>query len=239
MNIAIILAGGSGKRFGSDIPKQFLDVKNKPVLAYTIDLFEKNPLINSIVIVSNKDWIDKTKTIVEKFKYTKILKICEGGSTFLLSVLNGLKSLADFASKNDIVCVCFGCAPLTPIEDINDSIMVAQKNGNGIASCDISLCTCEKTTELFSSKNVIRETLKGFSNPWSFRYGEVVELYQKAISLNILNKIEQHTTSLYFEFGKKIFFSRSTTPQVKITTKNDLDFFEFMIETKGKNNEQS
>lgn len=232
MNIAIILAGGSGRRFGGDIPKQFLKVNNKPILAYTIDIFENNPNIDLIEIVSNKDWINETKSIIDKYKYQKVKYICNGGNTFLLSVMNGIYNLKDIANSEDIVCVSFGCSPLTLDDDINDSIAVAKKYGNGISSKDIELCTCLKKNEICSEENVIRENLKGFANPWSFKFGEIYSLYKRAENENILNVIEQHTTSLYFRFNKTIYFSKSISPQVKITTENDLEFFKYMLERK-------
>ena len=80
-NYVILLAGGVGKRMGSDIPKQFLEVDGKPIIVYSIENFQRNPQIEKIVVVIVKDWIDKTWELVKKYSLTKVKWIIEGGST--------------------------------------------------------------------------------------------------------------------------------------------------------------
>jgi len=226
MAIAIVLAGGTGTRVGAGIPKQFVRVLGKPILAYTLDIFQKNTNIDAIEIVCHRDWLDEAEMIVRDYDIDKVRWICEGGDTFQGSVLNGVMNLKEELSKDDIVVITFGAAPMTPQADIDDSIRVCKLRGNGISSADISLCTCVKDDEISSTQNIIRETLKGFANPWSFKYGELLEAYEEAIARDILSDLEPHTTSLYFALGKRVWFSQCTTQQVKITHKGDLDVFE-------------
>lgn len=226
MNIAVILAGGTGSRVGAGIPKQFIKVFDKPILAYTLEVFQKNENIDAIEIVCHKDWIDEVNCICSKYNITKKKWLCTGGDSFQKSTMNGILYLKDKINCDDIVTISFGVSPMTPQSDIDDSINIAKKHGNGIAATDIVLCTCVKDDEFSSTHNVIRETLKGFANPWSFKFGELCELYERAINDNRIDKIEPHTTSLYFEYGKKIWFSQSTSQLCKITTKSDIDVFE-------------
>ena len=187
-----------------------------------------------IEIVCHKDWIVYCKNIVAKYGYKKIKWICEGGSTFLESNKKGLDCIINEINKDDIIVISFGSSPLTPNEDIIDSINVAKQYGNGIASKDIDLCTCIKDNEFYSSKNLIRETIKGFSNPWSFKAGELIEVFKECEEKGIIKTVEQHTTSLYFALNKKIYFSKSTTIQTKITSKTDIDVFEGILLKKEK-----
>lgn len=226
MNIAIILAGGTGTRVGAKVPKQFILFNNKPILAYTVDLFQQNQNIDAIEIVCHKDWMDYVKEMVERFCHTKVVWITNGGDTFQESTINGILNLKDKVSKEDLVVVSFGVSPMTPQEDINDSIRVCKEHGNAIASKDIDLCTCIKDDEFSSTQNIIRETMKGFANPWTFNYGEVLEAYETAIEKDMLKDLEPHTTSLYFALGKRLWFSQCTSVNVKVTTKQDLDVFE-------------
>ena len=148
-------------------------------------------------------------------------------------------ALKDKASKDDIVVISFGVSPMTPQEDIDDSIRVCKEHGNAIASKDIDLCTCIKDDEYSSTQNIIRETLKGFANPWTFNYGEVLEAYEYAIEHDMLKDLEPHTTSLYFALGKRLWFSQCTSPSVTVTTKQDLDLFEghlLLKDKRAKNN---
>ena len=239
MNIAIILAGGTGTRVGAKMPKQFILFNDKPILAYTVDLFQQNPNIDAIEIVCHHDWIEYVTDMIKKYDQTKVRWITNGGDTFQESTVNGILNLKDKASKDDIVVISFGVSPMTPQEDIDDSIRVCKEHGNAIASKDIDLCTCIKDDEYSSTQNIIRETLKGFANPWTFNYGEVLETYEYAIEHDMLKDLEPHTTSLYFALGKRLWFSQCTSPSVKVTTKQDLDLFEghlLLKDKRAKNN---
>lgn len=226
MNVAIVLAGGTGTRLGENIPKQFIKVLGKPVLAYTLEIFQNDENIDAIEIVCHKDWMDETNRICEEYGITKKRWMCEGGDTFQSSTMNGAFNLKGELDYDDIVVVSFGVSPLTPQEDIDDSIRVAKEHGIAVSAADIDLSTCVKDDEYSSTQNVIRETLKGFGNPWTYRFGELVEVYETCIANGLINEIEPHTTSLYFALGKRIWFSKCTSIQHKITRKGDLDMFE-------------
>lgn len=234
MNIAVILAGGTGTRVGAGIPKQFIKIQGKPILAYTLDIFQKNDNIDAIEIVCHKDWLDEVEDICQSYGITKKRWICTGGATFQESAMNGVFHLIGKIDPEDIVVISFGVSPMTPQEDIDDSVRVCKEHGNAIASADIDLCTCIKDDENFSTHSITRETLKGFANPWAFKFGELCEAYEKALQTGILNTLEPHTTSLYFALGKKIWFSKSTSLLCKITKKEELDIFEGYLLLKEK-----
>lgn len=236
MNIAIILAGGLGTRVGEDVPKQFIKIRNQPILAYTLEIFQACNSIDAIEIVCHRDWMDEVHRIVDEYAITKTSWIVTGGRTFQESVMNGVFYLRGKIAPEDIAVVSFGVSPMTPIEDINDSIRVCREHGNGIAAKDIDLCTCIKDDDSSTTQNLIRETIKGFSNPWSFQFGELCDSYEFAQAQGLLNNLEPHTTSLYFALGKRLWFSQSTAKIAKITTREDLDIFEgqLLLEEKRK-----
>ena len=238
MNIAVILAGGTGSRVGAGIPKQFIKVLDKPILAYTLEKFQNNPLIDAIEIVCHKDWIDEVEKIKSEYSITKTQWITTGGSSFQESTMNGIFNLKGKIADDDIVIITFGVSPLTPDEDINDSIRVCKEHGCAIAAADIDLCTCIKDDECSSTQNLIRETLKGFANPWTFRFGELCEAYETALKTGIIDTLEPHTTSLYFALGKRIWFSKCTSNNVKITRKEDIDIFEGLLLLKQKREQE-
>ena len=131
---AIILAGGTGSRVGANIPKQFIEIQGKPIIAYTLALFQENPNIDDIEIVCHQDWIDYVKELVAKYGHTKVRWITNGGDTFQESTVNGVLNLKGKISADDIVVISFAVSPMTPQEDINDSIRVCKEHGNAIAS---------------------------------------------------------------------------------------------------------
>lgn len=226
MNIGVILAGGTGTRVGAGIPKQFIMIQGKPILAYTLEIFQNNENIDAIEIVCHKDWLEEVESICIKYKISKKKWICIGGETFQESTINGIFNLKEKVEDDDIVVISFGVSPMTPQKDINDSIRICKAHGNAIASVDIDLCTCIKDDEYSTTQNMMRETLKGFANPWTFKFGELCRTYEEAVKKGILNELDPHTTSLYLALGKRLWFSQSTSMQCKITRKSDLDMFE-------------
>lgn len=234
MNAAIVLAGGTGSRVGADKPKQFIEILGKPILAYTLDNFQKDPEIDAIEIVCHKDWVDEVQSICRRYEITKLRWLTIGGDSFQTSTLNGVFHLRDKISSDDIVVISFGVSPFCTPDIINDSIRVAKEHGNGISAEDSPLCTCIKDDEYSTTQNLIRETIKGFSNPWTFRYGELVEAYDEVIEKGLLNQLEPHTTSVYLALGKRLWFSKSSGYNFKITLREDLDKFEGLLLLKAK-----
>ena len=234
MNAALILAGGTGTRVGAGIPKQFIPVLGKPVLAYTLEIFQNDDNIDAIGIVCHRDWIDEVEAVCRTYGITKKRWLCTGGDTFQESTMKGIFSLKGELSPDDILVISFGVSPMTPREDIDDSIRVCKEHGNSIAAADIDLCTCIKDDGLSSTRGILRETLKGFANPWTFRFGEVCGAYEEALRRDMLKDLEPHTTSLYLALGKRLWFSQCTSLQSKITHKGDLDLFEGYLLLKEK-----
>lgn len=229
MNYAVILAGGTGTRMGGTMPKQFMEVMGRPILAYTLDNFENDSLIDAVEIVCHRDWLEETRNMVSGHGLRKVKWLTTGGDTFQQSVINGISNLKGIADPDDIVVISFGVSPMTTEDIINDSIRVCKEHGNGISAEDSVLCTCIKDDEYGSSTNLIRETIKGFSNPWTFRFGELCDVYEEAQRRGILDSLEPHTTSVYFALGKRIWFSKSNGHNFKITTKEDLERFEGLL----------
>lgn len=234
MNIALILAGGTGSRVGANIPKQFVRIQEKPILAYTLENFQNDPEIDAIEIVCHKDWLRNTQRICYEYKIDKLRWLTVGGATFQESTLNGIHNLRDKIAVDDIVVISFGVSPFCTADIINDSIRIVTKYGNAISAENLPLCTCIKDDEYSTTQNLIRETIKGFSCPWTFRYGELVEVYDEAIKRGILDDLEPHTTSVYLALGRRLWFSKSSGYNFKITLKEDLDKFEGLLLLKAK-----
>lgn len=226
MNVAVILAGGTGARVGADIPKQFIQVMGKPIISYTMEKYQENENIDAIAVVCHKDWIEQTKDIIEKYNISKMKWIIEGGVTFQESTLNGIFYLKDKLSADDIVLLPWAVSPMVTDEIINNAIAVCKEYGNAVPADEMIMCTCIKDDEKSSQTSILRENIVGLNGPWAFKYGEVKEAYEVALAKGILDTLEPHTTSLYFALGKRIYFSKSATSNIKITRQEDIDLFE-------------
>lgn len=241
MNIAVILAGGVGSRLGADIPKQFIKVLGKPVLAYTIDVFQKHPDIDAVEVVCHKSWKDYLQEMVKTCGLTKVKWIADGGDTFQESVLNGVFHLEDKLSADDIILVHFGASPFLEGDIITDAIRVCKEKGNAISSTDYYLLSAFKKykrsvndPDNYTTEYIDRETIACMNSPHAFNYGFINRLYKDAIRSGVINEVEPHTTTLMQKMKKPIYFSKGSQINIKITQKEDLDLFEGYVLMKQK-----
>lgn len=245
MNVALILAGGVGNRLGAKIPKQFIEVLGKPVLAYTIEAFEKHPEIDAVLVACVKPYMDYMWEMKEKYGLSKLKWVTEGGDTFQGSVLNGIRYLEDKISRDDIVLVHFGASPFLTGDIISDCIRVCQEKGNAISTTDYYVLSGKKKStksvadpENYSDEYIDRETIAVMNSPHAFRYGFIDDLYKEAVETGVIDTVEPHTTTLMYAMGKKIYFALGSQNNIKITRKEDLELFEgYVLEQQRKNQE--
>ena len=134
MNYAIIIAGGVGNRLGASIPKQFVEVLGKPIIAYTLEIFQKHPEIDAIEIVCVNGYIDKVKKIAKDNGITKLIKVVEGGSEYERSIMNGVNGLSNIANSDDVVMIHWSASPFVTEDIISDNIRVCREKGNAISA---------------------------------------------------------------------------------------------------------
>ena len=238
MNIAVILAGGIGSRVGAGIPKQFIEVLGKPVLAYTVETFQNHPEIDAIEIVCIPSYKDMVYAMKEKYGFGKLKWVVDGGATFQESVLNGIKGLEGKVGDQDIALVHFGASPFVGEDIISDAIRVCKKTGNAISTTDFYILSGLKDDETKSSQWIDRDTIACMSTPHAFQYGFISQLYQDAIATGIIYTVEPHTTTLMYRMGKTIYFSKGSQTNIKITRKEDLDLFEGWLLMKEKKRQE-
>ena len=123
MNVAIIIAGGVGSRMHQDIPKQFINVYDKPIIIYTLEGFEKNPLIDAIEVVCIDGWQEVLKAYAKQFNITKLKWVVTGGNTGQESIRNGVFNLIDKVNDDDIIIIHDGIRPMVDDEVLNDVIL--------------------------------------------------------------------------------------------------------------------
>ena len=227
-NYVVLLAGGVGKRMGAEIPKQFIEVNQKPIIVYTIQKFQKNPQIDKIVVVCVKDWIDKLKVLIEKYSLTKVEWITEGGDTGHDSIRNGVFFLKDKIEPDDFIIVHDAVRPVLPQKAIDEVLRVAHEHGN--ASSSIACHPPIVYTDDFKSgiKDVDREHVMLTASPQAYKYSLALKCYEKA------EKENKHdftfTSSLLIYCGERVYFAKGTTSNIKITQKEDIALFEALLQ---------
>ncbi len=225
MNVALILAGGVGSRVGANRPKQFIEVCGKPIIAYTIEIYQQNPQIDAIEVVCHSQWQDYLYETIEKFQLTKVRWVAPGGETFQESVINGVNFLRDKIAPSDIVMIHYGAAPFTSQAIVNDALAVCQEHGMS-ASCTPCFQLMGTDDGATSNTWVDRDKFTQIACPQSFRYELLLDIYARAEEQGLLATIEPHTTSLMYALGMPIHKSYGDQTNIKITTKEDLELFE-------------
>ena len=234
MNVAVILAGGVGNRVGAGIPKQFVEVLGKPVLAYTVEKFQNHPMIDAVEIVCIHSYIPYMEEMREKYGLSKMRWIAEGGATFQESVMNGIQYLKDKIEDDDIVLVHFAANPFVEEEIITDAIEVCREKGNAISTPPFYVLSGLKDDETKCSTWIDRDTVAVMNAPHAFRYAYIRDLYEEAVRTGAINEVEPHTTTLMWHMGQTVYFSKGSQTNLKITTKEDLDLFEGYVLMKEK-----
>lgn len=232
MIIAMILAGGVGSRVGAGKPKQFVEILGKPVLAYTIDIFQKHPNVDAIEVVCHEKWMDYLKEMLYKYNLSKVKWIVHGGDTFQESVINGANYLKDKIANEDYILVQYGAAPFTSEKIVTDVIRVMKEKGTAV--------TATPCYQLIGTKDgdeslnwVDRDKYVQIACPYGFKYAYLLDVYKRAEEKGLLASIEPHTTSLIYALGDKLNLAYGDQTNIKITTKEDLDMFKGFILQKG------
>ena len=234
MNVAVILAGGVGSRVGAGIPKQFIEILGKPILAYTIEPFNDHPDVDAVLVVCVKPYLDEVRKMKDRYGFGKLRWVTEGGSSFQESVMNGVRFLKDKLQEDDTVLFHFGASPFVTGDIITDVIRVCRENGsNAISTTDFLLLSGKKKTtrpvsdpENYSEEYIDRDTVAVMNTPHAFQYGFIADMYDEAVARGIIDTVEPHTTTLMYAMGKRIYFARGSQKNIKITTKEDLGLFE-------------
>ena len=225
MITAMILAGGIGSRVGADRPKQFVEVLNKPVLAYTIDIFQRNPQIEAIEIVCHKSWKNYLTEMIEKYRMAKVRWIADGGDTFQESVINGVNYLRDKIDEQDYVLIQYGSAPFTSDKIVNDVIRVMKEKESAVTATPCYQLMGSNDENGTSKNWVDRDKYIQVACPYGFRYAYLLDIYKRAAEEGLIKKIEPHTTSLMYALGDILYQAYGDQTNIKITTKEDLDMF--------------
>lgn len=234
MTVAIILAGGRGSRAGQNIPKQFVKVLDRPILAYTLEIFEVHEDIDAVEVVCVAGWEDELWRIVRDEGFQKVKWVVEGGRDFQHSVRLGIEGLEDICTDEDMVVVHTGVAPFLAPEILSDTLRVCREKGNAISSYSMySLAGhYDAAHPEFTDEWIDRDQIICLKNPHAFRYGFVRDMYKEAVRTGLINQVKPYTTTLMFHMGLPIYLAKGSQANLKITTQADIELFEGFVRMK-------
>jgi len=222
--VALIAAAGKGKRMNSRISKPFIPVSGKPVLAYTVEKFEKCKLIDKIyLIVSPEEKEICHKNIILRYNFSKVQELVDGGETRQDSIYNGLRAMD---KDTDIVVIHDGARPLVEETIIQDSIEKAQKYGAAIAAIPIKDTVKKSENNFYIDKTLNREEIWRAQTPQTFKYDIILPAYHQAYKDKYLTTDD---AAIVERYGHKVKLIIGPEENIKITTPFDLIVAEIFL----------
>ena len=237
MNIAIIIAGGVGSRMGQDLPKQFINVYDKPILLYTLEGFQKHPQIDAIELVCIDGWHDLVWAYAKQFNITKLKWIVSGGATGQESIRNGVYGLEGIANSDDNIIIHDGIRPLIEPAVLSDVISKCDQYGNAVTSMPYNeqIFVVDKDDETTTSQYIPRETLRRVSTPQAYKFDLLDSKYHEAFEKGIGIHGSHYTNTMMVELGVKLHFASGSDKNIKLTTKDDLEIFKAYLKIEKDN----
>ena len=229
MNIAIIIAGGVGTRTGNKIPKQFINVNDKPIIIYTLEKFQNHPLIDAIEVVCLDGWHDVLSAYAEQYGIAKLRYIISGGNSSQQSIKIGLDNLYEVCGKEDVVVIHDGIRPMVDEKVITSCIETCKRDGNGVTAYPVYEQIFETEDEKTTYKYIPREGLRIVQTPQAYKYDEISNIYREGFEKSIGIHGSAYANTLMSDMGRKLYFSVGSTKNIKITTKDDIAIFKAML----------
>lgn len=221
---AIVLAGGNGSRMKkdlkTDIPKQFIPIKDKPLIFFALDVF-CNSQVDEVILVTRECDIDYCKEeIIEKYNLTKVRAVVAGGANRYDSVYNGIKATTT-EDENDIILIHDGARPFVTKEMIDESVESAKEYGACTVAVTVKDTIKVVDNEMFGVSTPDRRTLYQIQTPQTFKR-EIIEAAYVKMYVSGDTDITDDTMIVERYLGKKIKIIPGSYKNIKVTTGEDI-----------------
>ena len=231
MNIALIIAGGSGNRMGQDIPKQFIHVDDCPIIIHTMKAFERHPDVHAIAVVCLEGWETVLRSYANQFSIKKLKWIFPGGNTGMDSIHNGIYGLKrEGCADDDLVLIHDSVRPLLSQEIISSNIAICKKYGYAITGIQCREAILESEDGFTTHTSIPRDSLIRTQTPQTFRLGNIIRVHEEAKQKGITNSVASCT--LVAEVGNRtMHIVPGSEKNIKITTVEDLEMLKALMHT--------
>lgn len=229
LNIALIMAGGLGQTLLQDIPKQFLNVFDKPIIIYALEVFQQHKDIDKIVISCLDGWQEMCRAYAGQFGITKLECIVTGGDDGQTSAINGLKEMSRWCCDEDIVIIHDAIRPMVTREIITDCIKACKQYGTGVAAIRCHETVIKSMDGIKGNESFERSEIMRVQTPQAYYHGKLLQLYKEAQNRGIRGVI--HANTILTQLGEMIYFSQGSEKNIKILTLEDLDIFRALYVT--------
>jgi 2-C-methyl-D-erythritol 4-phosphate cytidylyltransferase len=227
MVTVLILAGGVDPQFKMNVPKQFVNIFNKPVFIYAAEAYQKHPMVDRIMIASLPGWEEMVRAYAKQFNITKLTDIVTGGAYCQDTSYNAVKALDGICVDDDILLLADAIRPMVEADLITGAIRECMAHGNGVA--------CVETMDMIMDKkgsNVInRYDIVRIQTPQAYKYGFLKKCHEDAEKKGITSQYDIST--MVAKLGNQIFFSKGSDMNMKINTVEDVEMFKALYKMKN------
>jgi 2-C-methyl-D-erythritol 4-phosphate cytidylyltransferase len=229
----VLTAGGVGSRVGSDIPKQFIHVHDKPVIAYTMEAFQRHPSVEGIAVACLAGWEQVLEAYAKAYGINKLVGIVTGGRTNQESIRNALGALEGTAGPDDLVVIHDGNRALVSQDVISGAISTAVREGSAVTAipCTEVIARRDLDDETLCHETIRRESLARTQTPHAMRLGELLALHERARADGVDSAA---LPELMVRYGMDVHLCPGDEMNFKITTPSDLEIFRALVERGGK-----
>ena len=229
MNIAIILAGGSGSRLGGDLPKQFLEVAGRTIIEHTIDVFDTCSLVDEIAVVSRQDFINEVERIVADNHFSKVRRVLPGGKERYHSSLSALQAYKDDA---DNLLLHDAVRPLVSHRIIADCIAALER----YRAVNVAVPTTDTIVQVDDDNCIVgvppRKYLRNSQTPQCFKRGVIAQAYQLALQDPGFTTTDDCGVVRRYLPNEPVFVVNGENTNLKLTYKEDLFLFEHLLKSR-------
>lgn len=231
MNIALLIAGGSGNRMGQDIPKQFMHVDGCPVIVHTMKCFQQHPDIDIIAVVCLNGWQTVLQAYSNQFNITKLKHIFPGGASGMESIHNGIYGIKDAGySDDDLVLIHDSVRPLLSQDIISSNIAICNAYGYAITGIKCREAILESEDGFKSVTSIPRDFLIRTQTPQTFKLKNIIGVHEEAKIKGITDSVASCT--LVAEVGgREMHIVPGSEKNIKITTVEDLEILKALMHT--------
>lgn len=229
MNIALIIAGGRGNRMGQDVPKQFLNVYDKPVIIYTLEGFQRHPEIDGMAVVCLDGWEEILRAYAGQFGVDKLRWVVPSGETAQESIRNGVFALREVCKPEDTVVIHDGIRPMVEDSVLTDVLVKCREHGNAVTSLPYNEQIFVSEDGVSTTGYIPRDTLRRVSTPQAYRYEKLLWAYKKAFAEGIGIQASTYANTLMTDLGERLYFAAGSEKNIKLTTKDDFELFKTYV----------
>lgn len=232
MNIALLTAGGVGNRMGQDIPKQFMNIDDIPVIVYTMQAFQQHEHIDAICVVCLQGWDVVLRAYANQFNISKLRWIFEGADTNQHSIRNGIEGLKkNGCSDNDIILVHDGVRPLVSERIITENIEKCEKYGYAVTGLMCKEAIMQRVDDCVKQIDIPRERLVRTQTPHTYRLRTLLEAHAQADKTGITNTVASCTLISQLGFDEQHLVMGSEKNGLKLTQTEDVELFKALKNT--------